>query len=102
MFVHDASSHFRAGRVSSSLHRRAAVRVQGVVRRKLLGHILVIILGDGLKAAGERVESRRLWRELARIRVCASYDERERAERGIRELVLVEERVKRTALTVVS
>src|SRR5438128_3610830 len=85
----------------ASLHRGAAIGIQRVIRRKLLRHVLVVILAHRLKAGGQGVEAPRLGRELARVRVGAAHDARQRLERRIGALVLLLERVKRAALTVV-
>src|SRR2546426_1223131 len=88
--------------MSSAGDVRATVRVQGVVRVELPTHVVVVVLGDGLKAGRQRVQSRGLRRQLTRVGVRAAHDQGERAERRIVELVLLQERVEGTMLTDVS
>src|SRR6266851_517655 len=88
---------------SRALRRRCpAVRVQGIVRRELLGHVVVVVLRHRLESRRQRVEARGLRRELPRVGIGAAYDECQRAQRRLRELVLVQERVERAALAVVT
>src|SRR5207249_10381854 len=77
--------------VSRAADVRAAVRVQRVVRVELPTHVVVVVLGDGLEACGQRVETRRLRRQLTRVGVRAAHDEGQHAERRILELVFPQE-----------
>src|SRR5437867_8860040 len=77
--------------VSGAADVRAAVRVQRVVRVELPTHVVVVVLGDGLEACGQRVETRRLRRQLTRVGVRAAHDEGQHAERRILELVFPQE-----------
>src|SRR2546422_7959686 len=81
---------------------RATVRVEGVVRRKLPGHVVVVIVGGGLEAGGQRVQARGLRRQLTRVGVRSAHDEGERAERRILELVFLQKRIERAAVSDVS
>src|SRR5437762_13823796 len=78
------------------------VRIQSVVRRKLLRHVVVVILRDRLEPRGNGVEAGGLRRELAGIGVSAAYDERQGLKRGVVQLVLVEEGVERAVVAVVA
>src|SRR4030095_1850822 len=73
-----------------------AVGVERVVRGKLLGHVVVVVPGDRLKSRGERVEARRLRCQPARVGIGAADDLRERLERRIGQLGLVEQSIERT------
>src|SRR5262245_23305627 len=76
----------------------AAVRVQRDVRGELVRHVVAVVLAVRLEPGGHGVEPGGFRRQLARLRVGAPYDQGERAERWIGQLVLVEERVERAAL----
>src|SRR5438477_8710781 len=69
------------------------VRIQSVVRRKLLRHVVVVILRDRLEPRGNGIEAGGLGRELAGVGVSAADDQRQGLKRGIVQLVLVEEGV---------
>src|SRR6266403_3496084 len=81
---------------------RATVRVQSVVCVELPTHVVVVVLGDGLKAGGQRIQARRLRRQLACVGIRAAHDEGERAERRILELVFLQEGIERAMVSVVS
>src|SRR6266446_4154744 len=88
--------------MSSAGDVRATVRVQGVVRVELPTHVVVVVLGDGLKAGGQRVQARRLRRQLARVGVRAAHDEGQHTECRVLELVLPQERIEGTMVADVS
>ena|SRR5438105_2471921 len=64
------------------------VRIQSVVCRKLLRHVVVVILRDRLEARGNGIEAGGLRRELAGVGVSAAYDERQGLKRGSFSLYL--------------
>jgi hypothetical protein len=81
---------------------RAAVGVERVVCRKLLRHVFVVVPGGRLEAGGQGVEPGGLRRQLTRVGVGAAHDQRQRIERRIGQLVLLEKRVERAPLAVVA
>src|SRR5215831_4306390 len=87
---------------ASSLRFRAAIRVEGVIRGELLGHVVVVILRVRLEPGGERVETRRFGRELAGFGIGATHDQCQCSQGRIIELVLLEEGVKRARLAMMA
>src|SRR5438552_17889472 len=67
------------------------VRIQSVVRRKLLRHVVVVILRDRLEPRGNGIEAGGLRRELLGLSVRAAYDQRHGLKRGLVHVGLVEE-----------
>src|SRR5712691_7006573 len=82
------------------VHVRAAKRVKRVIRRKLPRHVLEVVLARRLEARRQRIEARGLRREVPVSRVRSPHDQRQRAESGVVQLVLVDERVERALLAV--
>src|SRR3989442_1788041 len=82
--------------------RRSAVRIQGVVRRELLRHVVVVVLGHRREPRRQRVEAGRLRRELPGVGVRAAHNQREGTERRVVELVFLQERVERAALAMMT
>src|SRR5262249_2388484 len=63
--------------------------------RGLLRHVVVVVLRICLEPGGQRVETRRLRRELTGVGIGAAHDQRQRVQRRILELVLLKEGVER-------
>src|SRR5262245_29535615 len=81
---------------------RLAERVERVVGRKLLCHVVVVVLRHGRDPGRQRVEPGRLGRELAGLRVRTPHDQRQRLQGPVLELVFLEERVERAAFAVMA
>src|SRR5262245_28296182 len=81
---------------------RLAERVERVVGRELLRHVVVVVFRHGLEPRRQRVEPGRLGRELTGLRVRAPDDKRQRLQGPVLELVLVEERVERAPFVVMA
>src|SRR5262245_43768173 len=83
-------------------HLLLAVGVEGVVHRELARHVVEVVPARRLEPGGGGVETGRLGGEAAIVGVGAAHDHRQRAQRGVRELVAIDKRVERAFGTVMT